>query len=73
VNFGNGPQGLSPLATKVIHWDILKDGICILELFGGINFRLAIILQLGILVWKYQYVEKDPQAKQASMWHVMML
>jgi hypothetical protein len=35
---------LSPLDIEVIQWDIPKDGICLLELFGGINFGLAIIL-----------------------------
>jgi hypothetical protein len=37
VNFGNGPPSLSPLDTSVIQWDIPKDGICLLELFGGIT------------------------------------
>jgi hypothetical protein len=27
----------------------------------------------SILIQKYHYVEKDPEAKQASMQHVMML
>ncbi len=44
VNLGNGPLGSNPLDTKVIQWDIPKDGICLLELFGGINFGLAAIL-----------------------------
>jgi hypothetical protein len=57
----------------VIQWNIPKDGICLLELFGGISCGLIVVLQLGILVWRYNYVEKDPQAKQASMQHVMML
>jgi len=65
--------GLNPLDTKVIQWDIPKDGICLLELFGSISFKLSTFLQSCILVRKYHYVEKDPQAKQASMWHVMML
>jgi hypothetical protein len=47
--------------------------MCLLKLFGGINPRLTMVLQLGILIQKYHYVEKDPRAKQASMWHVMML
>jgi hypothetical protein len=40
---GNGPFGLSPLDIGVIHWEIPKDGICLLELFGGINFALVAI------------------------------
>jgi hypothetical protein len=73
MNVGNGPPSLSPLDTKVIQQDIPKDGICLLELFGGINFGLVTILRFDILVQKYHYVQKDPQPKQASMWHVMML
>jgi hypothetical protein len=60
VNLGNGPPCLSPLDARVIHWDILKDGICLLELFGSISFGLAVILQWGILVQRYHHVEKDP-------------
>jgi len=44
VDLGNGCLGLNPLDTKVIQWDIPKDGICLLELFGGISFGLAAIL-----------------------------
>jgi len=44
VNLGNRPLGLNPLDTKVIQWDIPKDGICLLELFGGISFGLVTIL-----------------------------
>jgi len=43
-NLGNGPLGLNPLDTRVIQWDIPKDGICLLELFGAISFELAAIL-----------------------------
>jgi hypothetical protein len=41
VNLGNGPLGLNPLDIKIIKWDIPKDGICLLELFGGVSSRLA--------------------------------
>jgi hypothetical protein len=44
VHVDNGPPGLSPLDTKVIQWDIPKDGICLFELFGGISFGLGIII-----------------------------
>jgi hypothetical protein len=37
VNLGNGPPSLSPLDTRVIQWDIPKDGICLFELFGSIT------------------------------------
>jgi hypothetical protein len=44
MNLGNEPLGLSPLDTKVIQWDIPKDRICLLELFGGISYGLVAIL-----------------------------
>jgi hypothetical protein len=73
MNLGNGPPSLNPLDTEVIQWDIPKHGICLLELFGGISFRLVVILQSNILIQRYHYAKKDPQAKQAFMRHVMML
>jgi hypothetical protein len=44
-----------------------------IELFGGISFGLVAVFQSGIKVCQYYYVEKDPQARQASMHHIMML
>jgi hypothetical protein len=44
MNLGNVPLGLSPLDTRVIHWDIPKDGIPLLELFKSISFGLTIVL-----------------------------
>jgi hypothetical protein len=41
VDVGNRPFGLSPLDTGVIHWEIPKDEICLLEFFGGISFALV--------------------------------
>jgi hypothetical protein len=38
------------------------DGISLLKFFGGINLKLATILQYGIRIWQYHYMEKDPQA-----------
>jgi hypothetical protein len=60
VHVDNGPPGLSPLDTNVIQWDILKDGICLLELFGGISFGLSTIIKSGILIQKCHYAEKNP-------------
>jgi hypothetical protein len=44
MNLDNGPPSLSPLDIKVIQWDIPKDGICLLKLFGGISSGLTIVL-----------------------------
>ncbi len=55
------PSKLNALDIGVIQWDIPKDGICLLELFKGINFNLIIVLQFGIQVRQYHYVKQDPQ------------
>jgi hypothetical protein len=52
----SGPIGLSPLDTTPIAWEYPSEGICVLDLFGGISTGLATVLQACILVWKYVYV-----------------
>lgn len=69
----NRPPGLSLLDTKIIKWDIPKNGICLLKMFGSISYGLVVILRSSIQVHKYHYVEMEQQTKQASMCHTMML
>jgi hypothetical protein len=40
-----------------------KEGITLLELFGGIG---TCLLQLGMVVRRYFYVDIDPIAKQVA-------
>ncbi len=37
----SGPVGLSPLDTTPIVWVYPSEGICVLQIFGGINTGLA--------------------------------
>jgi len=69
----NRPPSLSLLDTKIIKWDIPKNGICLLKMFGSMSCRLVVILRSSIQVHKYHYVEREPQTTQASMCHTMML
>jgi hypothetical protein len=69
----SGPVGLSPLDTTPIAWEYPSEGICVLDLFGGINTGLATMFQAGILVWKYLYVERDETAKKVSSRHLALL
>jgi hypothetical protein len=69
----NKPLGLSLLDTKIIKWDIPKNEICLLEMFGSISYGLVVILRSNIQVHKYHYVEREPQTKQVYMCHTMML
>jgi hypothetical protein len=64
---------LSPLAIKIIEWHIHEKAICLSELFGHINLGLAIVLQYGLHIQRYFYMEKDPHAKKTLWCHVMML
>ncbi len=49
----SGLVGLSPLDTTPIVWEYPSEGICMLDLFGGISTDLATMLQAGIPVRKY--------------------
>ncbi len=69
----SGPAGLSPLDTTPITWEYPSEGICVLDLFGGINTSLATMLQVGIPVRKYLYVEKDEIARKVSLRHLALL
>ncbi len=69
----SGPVGLSPLDTTPIAWEYPSEGICVLDLFGGISIGLATVLQVGILVRKYLYVERDETARRVSSHHLALL
>jgi hypothetical protein len=63
----SGPVGLPPLDTTPIAWEYPSEGICVLDLFCGISTGLATVLQTGIPVRKYLYVERDQTAKKVSL------
>ena len=69
----SSPMGLSPLDTTPIAWEYPSEGVCVLDLFGGISTGLAAVLQAGIPVRRYLYVEQDETAKRVSSWHVTQL
>ncbi len=69
----SGLVGLSPLDTTPIVWEYPSEGICMLDLFGGISTDLATMLQAGIPVRKYLYVEKDETARRVSSHHLALL
>jgi hypothetical protein len=69
----SGLVRLSSLDTTPIAWEYPSEGICVLDLFGGISTSLTAMLQAGILVWKYLYVEKDETARRVSLRHLALL
>jgi hypothetical protein len=52
-----------PLNNSTIHWKPLDDEIVLLELFGGIGTSLAAVLQAGIKVQRYVYVDTNEAAR----------
>jgi len=65
--------GLFPLDTTPIAREYPSEGICVLALFGGINTSLATMLQAGIPIRKYFYVERDETMKRVSLRHFALL
>ncbi len=68
-----GHVGLSPLDTTPIAWEYASKGICMLDLFGGISIGLVVVLQAGIPIRKYLYVERDEAARKVSSRHLALL
>jgi hypothetical protein len=58
-----------PLDNSTIHWEPPDDGIVLLELFGGIGTSLAAVLQAGIKVKRYVYVDIYDAARQVAKHH----
>jgi hypothetical protein len=60
----DGTKDHGPLLdNSTIHWKPPDDGIVLLELFGGIGTGLAAVLQAGIKVQRYVYVDTDEAAR----------
>jgi hypothetical protein len=51
---------------QLITWTPPKERITLLELFGGIGTSFETLLQLGMVVWRYFYVDIDPIARQVA-------
>jgi len=57
---------IKPLLHQLITWTPPKEGITLLELFGGIGTGLEALLQAGMVVRRYFYVNIDPIARQMA-------
>jgi hypothetical protein len=64
---------IKPVLRQLITWTPPKEGITLLELFGGISTCLEVLLQLGMAIWKYFYVDIDPITKQVATLRMMEL
>jgi len=57
---------IKPLLRQPITWTPPKERITLLELFGGIGTSLEALLQSGMVVWRYFYVDIDPIVRQMA-------
>jgi hypothetical protein len=62
-----------PLFHHFIIWTPPKEGITLLELFGGIGTGLEALLQSGMVVRRYFYVDIDPITRQVATLRMMEL
>jgi len=58
-NMESHGEPIKPVLCQLITWTLPKEGITILELFGGINIGLEALLQSGMMVRKYFYINID--------------
>jgi hypothetical protein len=66
----NGEVDLGPpLDSSTIHWKPLEDRIVLLELFGGIGNGLVAVLQAGLKVKRYIYVDVDEATRHVAKQH----
>jgi hypothetical protein len=61
-NMESHGEPIKPILRQLITWTPPKpkEGITLLELFGGIGTGLEALLQSGMVVQKYFYVDIDP-------------
>jgi hypothetical protein len=53
-------EPIKPLFHQLITWTPPKEGITLLELFGGISTSLEALLQSRMVVRKYFYIDINP-------------
>jgi site-specific DNA-cytosine methylase len=64
---------IKSVLRQLITWTPPKEGITLLELFGGIGTCLEALLQLGMAVQRYFYIDIDPIVRQVAASRMMEL
>ncbi len=72
-NMESHGEPIKPILRQLITWTPPKKCITLLELFGGIGTGFEALLQLGMVVQKYFYVDIDPVARQVAASRMMEL
>ncbi len=62
-NMESHGKPIKPVLRQLITSTPPKEGITLLELFGGIGTGFEALLQLGMVVQKYFYIDIDPIAR----------
>jgi hypothetical protein len=58
-NMKSHGKSIKPILRQLITWTPPKEGITLLEFFGGICIGLEALLHLGMVVRRYFYVDID--------------
>jgi len=72
-NMESHGESIKPLFHQFIIWTPPKEGITLLKLFGGIGAGLEALLQSGMVVPRYSYVDIDPITRQVATLKMMEL
>jgi len=72
-NMENHGEPIKPILCQLITWTLPKDGITLLEIFGGIGIGLKALLKSRMVVQRYFYVDVDPIARQVTTSRIMEL
>ncbi len=66
-------KSIKPVLCELITWTPPKEGITLLELFGGIGTCFKALLQSGMVVRRYFYVNIDIIVRQVAALKMMEL
>ncbi len=72
-NMESHGKPIKPILRQVITWTPPKEGITLLEFFGGISTSLEALLQSRIVARRYFYVDIDLIARQVAASKMMEL
>jgi len=66
------PSTLPPLQQLVdLHGDL--EGIALVELFVGLGIGLAVVLEAGLSIWDYTYVDNNIIVSRVAKHHLEQL
>jgi hypothetical protein len=72
-NMESHDELIKPILRQLITWTPPKEGITLVKFFGGIGTGLEALLQSGMVVQRYFYVDIDPIARQVVTSRMMKL